>query len=59
MLTTEMTDGVRIDDETDKMLTILKEKLYSPKSQIIKRLATEELKRVRQLEKQKMEVIAK
>lgn len=50
---------VRIDQETFNSLEALKEKLNSPKAWIIRRLVTEEMNRVRQLEKRKIEVTAR
>lgn len=44
---------VAVDEETNKNLDILKERLNSPKAWIVKRLVAEEMK------KQKMEAIAK
>lgn len=50
---------IRIDQDTFESLEVLKEKLNSPKAWIIRRLVAEEMKRVRQLEKQKIEVTAR
>jgi predicted DNA-binding protein len=38
--------SLRIDEQTDRNLTILKERLYSPKAWIVRKLVAEKLKQV-------------